>query len=178
MPKAVIRTVTQTMLPKSLTKLGQAAADTDLAKESKYPLEGDDWMPPVLGEAVEPSAPVASASADYNSEIDEEDSGSSTLADSDSDVGKGIGSASSSRELHSLINQLRTVTARLNALENSSPSSGGARSWLPKVLGGGVEQGQLEAFGGSKVVALTALGGAAGAAIVLAALKGWERRRR
>lgn len=171
------------MLPKSLTKLGQAAAETDLAKESKYSLDGDDWMPPLLGEAIEPSVPVASAPGgadeDYSSEVDEEDSGSSTLADSDSDVGKsGLPSASSSRELHSLINQLRTVTARLNALENASPAAGAGRSWLPKILGGGVEQGQLEAFGGSKVVALTALGGAAGAAVVMAVMKGWERRRR
>lgn len=193
-PSAVIRTVTQKMLPKSLTKLGETAQALDLAVDSKYPLEGDAWMPPLLGEAV----PLSSLPpTPHNTEINEEDSASSTLADSDSDgaldgddgLRKGkerLPSAASAREIHTLVNQLRSVSARLNALEASSTGDqAGRKGWLaslPTILGGGggggVEQGQLQAFGGSKTVALTALGGAAGAAIVLGFLKGWERKRR
>lgn len=181
------------MLPKSLTKLGETARALDLARDSKYPLEGDTWMPPLLGEAV----PLSSLpSTPHNTEIDDEDSASSTLADSDSDGPldgedgsrkrkERIPSAASAREIHTLVNQLRSVSARLNALEASSSTGdqAGRKGWLaslPTILGGGggVEQGQLQAFGGSKTVALTALGGAAGAAIVLGVMKGWERRRR
>lgn len=175
------------MLPKSLTRLGETAQALDLASNSKYPLQGDSWMPPLLGEAVLLSS---LPSTPHNTEIDNEDSGSSTLADSDSDGAENgsrkgqqrLPSAASARELQTLVNQLRSVSARLNALEASSGDQAGRKGWLaslPTILGGaGVEQGQLQAFGGSKTVALTALGGAAGAAIALGVLKGWERRRR
>lgn len=187
-PNAVIRKVTQSLLPKSLAKLGRAAQALNLATESKYPLEGEGWMPPLLGEAVVPSAPPSGVREHHEQEEAEEDSASSTLADSDSDTprtGKGaLPSASSTRELHSLLAQLRSVTQRLNALEASSSSVGGAgrsKGLFTSLLsgGGGVEQGQMQAsYGGSMTVALTAVGGAAGAAVVLAAYKAWERRRR
>ncbi|ORY89321.1 hypothetical protein BCR35DRAFT_300452 [Leucosporidium creatinivorum] len=191
-PSAVIRTVTQTLLPKSLSKLGRTARALDLTVDSKYPLEGDAWMPPLLGEAV-PLSSLPSPPTSHGTEADDEDSASSTLADSDSDGALSAGdsrkekerlpSAASAREIHTLVNQLRSVTARLNALEASTGEQAERKGWLaslPTILGGGggVEQGQLQAFGGSKAVALTALGGAAGAAIVLGVLKGWERRRR
>lgn len=193
------------MLPKSLTKLGKAAAEFDLASSSKYPLDGTDWMPPVLGaQAPESSIMTTANGAGTADELDEDEEGdgvssssassSMTLVSSDEEAGVGKStssvSPSSSRDSHALVAQLRSLTSRLTALERgqvvSGSGSGSSKTWYSSLLGGsgsGTQQGLMTRSSSSATAALsnllvTAAGGAAGAAVVLGVLKAWERRRR
>lgn len=167
-PSAIIRTVTQTLLPKSLTKLGKAAAAFNL-DESPYPKEGDDWLPPLLGSATSSSP---SPSSDFDEEEEEEDEDDEILAPSSSSSSDTAPlSPSATRDLHSLVNQLRSVTSRLNALEESNSHAPVQKKWYD-VLGGG------EGGGEQMLMSAKGLGGAAGAAVLLAGLAVWSRRRR
>ncbi|KAK4054528.1 hypothetical protein OIV83_001022 [Microbotryomycetes sp. JL201] len=188
-PGAVIRTVTQTMLPKTLYKLGKVAAALDLEKESRYPLEGDDWIPPLLGasdpKALEKSKSTALNNAeteedddvsDDEDDADDDESGSSTLADSDDDDSKHALSASSSRALHNLITQLKTVTSRLSSLEQQQQNPQAGKKWYSSLIPG-TNQDLMMSTGGNRTLLLTMIGGGAGAAIAMAAMRAWERRR-
>lgn len=175
------------MLPKSLTKLGKAAAEFDLSSESKHPLEGTDWLPPVLG-AQAPEGSLMTTATDVDDDGSDDfgsDSSSTTLADGDDTSAAGSKlSPASSRDLHTLVAQLRSLTSRLTALEQTGGKAGkGAATakqpWYSALLGpgAGVEQGVMSRSG-TAALFLTTAGGAAGAAVVIAIMKGWEQRRR
>ena len=188
--------MTQTMLPKTLYKLGKVAASYDVEKSSRYSIDGDDWIPPLLGLSNDPKVEekVKTASAgqaveggdeseaedDDDEEDDDDSDGSSTLAD-DSDIDSGGSkhalSASSSRALHNLVSQLKTVTSRLSALEQQAPNAAN-KKWYSSFIPGGTDQGLLiGGGGGSNVVLLTTIGGAAGAALAMSLMRAWEKRR-
>ncbi|KAM0791299.1 hypothetical protein ACM66B_005771 [Microbotryomycetes sp. NB124-2] len=189
-PGAVIRTVTQTMLPKTLYKLGKVAAALDLEKESKYPLEGDEWIPPLLGasdpkalEKTKASATEDATDAADESEYDddeEDDDDDSTLDESDVEDSNHALSPASSRALHNLVTQLKTVTSRLSSLESQQQqqqTSSSTKKWFSGLLLSGTDQDLLTSTGGNKVLLLTSIGAAAGAAISMAAFRAWEKRR-
>ncbi|KAI5480556.1 GTP-binding protein 1, partial [Pseudohyphozyma bogoriensis] len=111
-PGAVIRTVTQKMIPKSLSKLGRAAAEFDVA-QSRYSAEGDEWLPAVLGEFDDAPTTAAGSGGDELVDLEEEED---ELDGKDSDEM----SPSSSRELHELVGQLRSLTSRLTRLEEGA----------------------------------------------------------
>ncbi|GAA5896898.1 hypothetical protein JCM8208_007120 [Rhodotorula glutinis] len=153
-PGAVLRTITQTMLPKSLIKLGvTAAATTNLTA---------DFPPPTLG-VYAPSA-TADTAADADSASDDDDASSGYDSDSDaSSTSSGVrtgptsssdlvpstaaGSSSSAlsapasaRDVNFLLVQLRSITSRLAALETlvASPNtSSSGRPWYTLGLGSG-----------------------------------------
>ncbi|GAA6044165.1 hypothetical protein JCM8097_003731 [Rhodosporidiobolus ruineniae] len=141
-PGAVIRTITQTLLPKSLIKLGAAAA---LAAAEPSP--NVEFPPPVLGQEkpsslasagekeaeddetlVDPAEEGANAT---DSALDsEEEDDDSALSDSDDPSSTALAPASQSRDFHALLTQLRSLTTRLAALETlvASPASSAASS--------------------------------------------------
>ncbi|GAA5820587.1 hypothetical protein JCM11251_003064 [Rhodosporidiobolus azoricus] len=158
-PSAVMRTITQTLLPKSLIKLGAAAAQAVI----DGPGEGVEFPPQILG------APVAQTKEEDDGEKASLLSGTTALSDrdnDDSDIASSSSSSSSqprrlssslsdddtndlgddgskpallapsaSRDLHALLTQLRSLTTRLSALESlvaiSQSASGtlGKRPW-------------------------------------------------
>ncbi|GAA5843649.1 hypothetical protein JCM9279_000822 [Rhodotorula babjevae] len=154
-PGAVLRTITQTMLPKSLVKLGiTAAATTNLTA---------DFPPPTLGVY----APSASAAVAADADSDHDDDASSGY-DSDSDASStssvprtdpasssdlvpassgpsssALSSPAAARDVNFLLSQLRSITSRLAALETlvtsaNAPSSGrSGRPWYALGLGSG-----------------------------------------
>ncbi|BGP48617.1 hypothetical protein JCM10450v2_004493 [Rhodotorula kratochvilovae] len=184
-PGAVIRTITQSMLPKSLVKLGAAAAaTTDLTA---------DYPPPTLG--VYASAPPAAAAADAD---DGASSSGSETSDDEDDLPTPPSTdltppPSSSRDVAFLLAQLRSVTSRLAALETlvaspSSPSAAGARPWYALGLGGraparrkpgaaAAAETDTALLSGTTLGALATLGSAAAAAVAVAALAAWGKRR-
>ncbi|KAK4056727.1 hypothetical protein OIO90_002279 [Microbotryomycetes sp. JL221] len=195
-PGAVIRTVTQTMLPKSLYKLGKVAAAFDLDSMSRYSRDGQDWIPPLLGaddpkaiEKVKATGVDARGDGgededDDDDDDDDDDASSVTLSEDDSDVNvndKHALSASSSRALHNLVSQLKTVTSRLSALEqNNTSTTINNKKWYSSLIGmdqGVLSNGTVTTGTGGNIVLLTTVASAAGAAIAMAALRAWERRR-
>ncbi|GAA5917774.1 hypothetical protein JCM5296_005042 [Sporobolomyces johnsonii] len=199
-PSAVFRTVTQTMLPKSLVKLGAAAAAS--TKETDY------WPPPLLGTTsttsstslASPSPEDDSVSEDDLSASEDDDEDNTSAPSSTSSAAAAPLSPSASRDLHALVSQLRSLTSRLSALESlvtlsSSSSSSSSRSsspsssattprpwysfdWSEKPTGppagAGAETLTLSA---GRLSALATIGSAAGAAIAVAAVTAWSRRR-
>ncbi|GAA6063186.1 hypothetical protein JCM10212_006852 [Sporobolomyces blumeae] len=205
-PNAVFRTVTQTMLPKSLVRLGEAARGTTKT--------ADLWPPPLLG-STSTSGDESQAGGSDESESDwsgeEESSGAegdasstpattvrSTSTSIDSDVAL---SPSASRDVYALLTQLRSVTSRLTALETlvtraaspstTAPGEGSSlsstprrssRPWYSFGLGKGEEGGppagaDLMTLSASKLSLFMTIGSAAGAAVALAAVSAWGRRR-
>ncbi|GAA6001563.1 uncharacterized protein JCM10292_006315 [Rhodotorula paludigena] len=204
-PGAIIRTITQTMLPKSLVKLGAtAAALTEAELTSEFP-------PRTLG-AAPPPASTQDTSGEPSSEADESDldededepsTGLTTPSSSDPSL-----SPSASRDLHTLLSHLRSVTSRLAALETlvaspplsaPPPPAAGARAparpWYAlfggssaapspgtqRRVGGGKTDDMLTASAGagqSTLSALVALGSAAAATAAVAAVAAWAKRRR
>jgi len=152
-PGAVLRTITQTMLPKSLVKLGvTAAATTDLTA---------DFPPPTLG--VYAASSSTAAAADDDSDDDDDDEVSSGY-DSDSDASSSssnprtgpspssdlvpasssaLSSPAAARDVSFLLAQLRSITSRLAALEtlvagpNAASSGRSGRPWYALGLGSG-----------------------------------------
>ncbi|GAA5965289.1 hypothetical protein JCM21900_005695 [Sporobolomyces salmonicolor] len=211
-PSAVFRTVTQTMLPKSLVKLGAAAAAS--TKETDY------WPPPLLGHTqttpssstspVSPSSEDESGSEDDLSALGDENEDATSTPSSPFSAGAPPPaplSPSASRDLHALVAQLRSLTSRLSALESlvtpsaaspspspsssssrsssSSSSSATARPWYsfdwsekpagpPAAADAGAETMTASA---GRLSALATIGSAAGAAIAVAAVTAWSRRR-
>jgi hypothetical protein len=147
------------MIPKSLVKLGKTAAQFDLAT-SQFPLEGNDWLPPLLGSSddtiVAPSAAVAD---EADEEDDEEDA-----EEEDDDIAL---SPSSSRDLHSLLGQLRTLTTRLTALETAGPAP---RTHKSRILSAVAGMDQMTMSTGAAV-------GAVSAAVAVSILGRWGSRR-
>lgn len=137
-PGAVIKTVTTALIPKSLDKLGRAARAYNVETDSRYPVDSDEWMPRMLGEFTqEPEA----------------------------EGGDGAeGGEQAEAELHTLVEQLQSVTARLSTLEGRA-----AASWrnLYGLIGGG-----------RHAPLLAAAGGAAGALAIAALAAAMRRRRR
>lgn len=192
-PNSVLRTITQTMLPKSLAKLGAAAADvTEFTSE---------FPPPTLGKKA-PSTANGHANGEAGGEEEEEDEEESDYEDESDDEDSSASDAtrlspSASRDLHSLLSQLRSLTSRLAVLETlvSSPSapassSGVAatptRRWyspFSSSSGSGAGKGyggpsDMVTMSPGKLSALATLGSAAGAAIAVAAVTAVARRRK
>ncbi|BGP16615.1 hypothetical protein JCM10213_000469 [Rhodosporidiobolus nylandii] len=206
-PSAVLRQITQTLLPKSLIKLGAAAAE----RAARGPDEKVEFPPPVLGSSpasttlVPPAALVGDNASSAGSvlsldgvdESDEEDSDEEELPEDEDD--RALSRPSSSRDLHALLTQLRSLTTRLGALEAlvsppssrflpsppssapqaPSPAASGKRPWWSLYSssdeGPGVETATLSE---GKLSALFTLGSAAGAAVAVAAVAAWGRRQR
>lgn len=146
------------MIPKSLVKLGKTAAQFDLAT-SQFPLEGDDWLPPLLGSSDDTIiAPSAAVAQEADEEEDEED------AEDDDDIAL---SPSSSRDLHSLLGQLRTLTTRLTALETAGPA---AKTNKSRILSAVAGMDQMTMSTGAAV-------GAVSAAVAVSILGRWGSRR-
>ncbi|GAA6048625.1 hypothetical protein JCM3770_002063 [Rhodotorula araucariae] len=194
-PGAVIRTITQSMLPKSLIKLGAAAAAaTELTA---------DFPPPTLGVyAVAPPANVAAEDDTVDGETDGESSRSNTSDEDEDEDARATRrstavaptpSSSSPRDVAFLLAQLRSVTSRLAALESlvaapSAASAPGARPWYALGLGGrapGPASGRKATgadadtalLSGTTLGALATLGSAAAAAVAVAAVAAWGKRR-
>lgn len=149
------------MIPKSLLKLGRAASAW-IPTSSQFPLEGNDWLPPLLGSSDDTPVPLSSSfSSDAGSEFGDSDSEEDDLPISSHDV-------------QTLLTQIRSLTTRLSALE--APANGSTRkSWLASLPGmAGTEQMTMSA-GLGVVTALAAAGGAAAAVALVGA---WGRRRR
>lgn len=152
-PSAVVRTVTQTMIPKSLLRLGRTAKEFNIATDSKFALEGDEWLPPVVGSSDDTIVTTPESEEDDeegDSEDDDDDeSDSSTVVDDTSSI---------SKDLASLLAQLRSLTGRLSTLESSSTPSpatsavGTVRKLLASATG--IDQRALREAG----VYLTAVG--------------------
>lgn len=182
-----MRTVTQTMIPKSLVKLGRTAAAFDIATSSKYALEGDEWLPPVLGSSDDTIVDVPKAVAEE--EVDEEDSEEEDGDDEEDDEeDEVITSGSLSKDLTSLLTQLRSLTSRLTQLESTSSASSSSvpgtslstngnksKSWYSSVSNStGLDQLTVR----DASIYLTAIGGAVGAATAVSLLAAWGRRKR
>ncbi|GAA5910117.1 uncharacterized protein JCM6883_000559 [Sporobolomyces salmoneus] len=196
-PNAVFKTVTQTMLPKSLVKLGETARGVTK--------EADSWPPPLLGStSVAPELPAADVDSDSASEDLEEDSddddvdeASSTPPTTPPSSSESVAlSPSASRDVYALLSQLRSLTSRLSALESivtkssiPSPSNGVPinRPWYSfssskdktAATGEGspTAGADLMTLSASKLSLLMTIGSAAGAAVALAAVSAWGRRR-
>lgn len=149
------------MIPKSLDKLSQAASAW-AARSVDQPPAGDgaglDWLPPLLG-----AAPRHAATTSVKSDAD-------TASDTESDVSSRSDATSdapltpsAARDLHTLVAQLKSLTARLGALEAKDVVQGGAGGWCDALLGLARREGV--AVGGVTVAAV--------AAVVL-----WRRGRR
>ncbi|KAM0752376.1 Bet v1-like protein [Meredithblackwellia eburnea MCA 4105] len=153
-PSSVIKVVTQTMIPKSLVKLGQTAAAYDLST-STHPIEGDEWLPPLLG-AYDQDSSVAGS--DDGGESDEDDDGSDLESDEE---GSRTLTPSASRDLHTLVGQIKTLTLRLSEMETTKQNAGG---WAELLT--------------SRKLGLVGTGSAVGAAVAVAAIAFYNRRRR
>jgi hypothetical protein len=183
-PGKVINLVTQTMIPKSLAKIGKRAQELQLEgrragacrfhcgeanAETRAELKGDDWLPPLLGIwRKESDSPAEAAEED----VEEEDD-----VDDDAPV--------SSRTLVDLVEQLRTLTARLSALESKRPArkpAAASSSWLSRFWPFSVAAAADAETGNSGISlvesgVISALGGAA-SAVSIFALAAWYARRR
>lgn len=205
MPSAVFRTITETLLPKSLAKLGAAAAAVQTV-----PI---DFPPPVLGAPRVPTQ--ADADSEWSSGDDDED-----LSDLEDEIERGNAPGTSagpdgfadapfpssnndvpalapsvSRDLHALLTQLRTLSTRLATLESivESPGTRNRWWWLPFSRGrttGGTGRGQDRiagtevmtgtegaGIGLAKVLTMGSLSAAA-AAVAVAAVAAWGRHKR
>ncbi|GAA5982835.1 hypothetical protein JCM5350_003003 [Sporobolomyces pararoseus] len=195
-PNAVFKTVTQTMLPKSLVKLGETARGPTKEAES--------WPPPILGTrliseegaqvGVEDSQPESDPSEEDESDEDDDDDvdGSSTPPTTPPSSESVKLSPSASRDVYALLSQLRSLTSRLTALESLvtkgavSPSGVPVnRPWYSFSSSSSKDKTQADAPGGADLMTLSAsklslfmtIGSAAGAAVALAAVSAWGRRR-
>ncbi|POY74631.1 hypothetical protein BMF94_2392 [Rhodotorula taiwanensis] len=199
-PSAVFRTITETMLPKSLAKLGAAAAAV-----TQLPA---DFPPPVLG-----SAPMGAADdfedpeelelSEYDDEednFDEDDLPFDGVAQpvaveapfpASNDDAVAL-APSISRDLHALLTQLRSLSTRLATLESmvETPGSGWkwyapfARAQAPpprreqdRIAGSDVMTGVGSGISLSKILTTGSLSAAA-AAVGVAAVAAWGRHRR
>ncbi|KAK4705531.1 hypothetical protein P7C70_g672, partial [Phenoliferia sp. Uapishka_3] len=112
-PNSVLKIVTQTLIPKSLLKLGRCAASYDLSK-SPYAGEGDDWLPPLLGSMEDVPPRVRSTPK----EVSASDSG----ADSDDSINDDRKiSPAATKDIHTLVGEIRILSSRLKLLESSHP---------------------------------------------------------
>ena len=138
------------------THLYPGDADNIQARSSFARL--DDFSPHISSPS--PSAsPFSSSSTDADSEFDDSDTESDDLP-------------ASSHDVQALLTQIRSLTTRLSALE--TPASG-KKSWLAALPGmAGTEQMTMSA--GLGVV--TALAAAGGAAVAVALVGAWGRRKR
>lgn len=204
-PSAVFRTITESMLPKSLAKLGAAAAAiVDLPV---------DFPPPVLGSTLdadpeEKALELPESENDleeYDEEFDEEgeeeeeeDSPADPFADApfaSSNEDKVALAPSISRDLHALLTQLRSLSTRLSTLESivETPDRGGAgwkwyapfarpqpRRTQERIAGTEVMTGTGSGRGGISLSAILTMGSlsAAAAAVGVAAVAAWGRHRR
>ncbi|GAA5887756.1 hypothetical protein JCM16303_005069 [Sporobolomyces ruberrimus] len=187
-PNAVFKTVTQTMLPKSLVKLGETARGPTK--------EADSWPPPLLGSVSVPDPPQAEDDSGSESEFESEggEDEESTPATTPPSSGSTAVTPSASRDVYALLTQLRSLTSRLTALESivtkggvSSSSAGSGPSGVPinrpwysfssskksEVTPGA----DLMTLSASKLSLLMTVGSAAGAALALGAVSAWSRRR-
>ncbi|GAA5961122.1 hypothetical protein JCM3765_001234 [Sporobolomyces pararoseus] len=190
-PNAVFKTVTQTMLPKSLVKLGETARGPTKEAES--------WPPPVLGTKVvsaegtqiEQDSQSDSDLSEEEEESDEDEDGSSTPPTTPPTSESVALSPSASRDVYALLSQLRSLTSRLTALESLvtkgavSPSGVPANRLWYSFASSSKDKTQADAQGGADLMTLSAsklslfmtIGSAAGAAVALAAVSAWGRRR-
>ncbi|GAA5925949.1 uncharacterized protein JCM15063_005169 [Sporobolomyces koalae] len=189
-PNAVFKTVTQTMLPKSLVKLGETARGPTK--------EADSWPPPLLGSVSEPTLangedPTVSESEGSVSDDEEDDSEDDTQSTpattprSSSNDSVAL-SPSASRDVYALLTQLRSLTSRLTTLEAlvTKGSVGAQPTGVPATRpwysfsstksndSAGADQMTLSA---SKLSLFMTAGSAIGAAVALAAVSAWGRRR-
>lgn len=193
------------MLPKSLVKLGAtAAALTEAELTSEFPPRTLGAAPPPA--STEDTSEEPSSEAD-ESDLDEDDDESSTGLTTPSSSDPSL-SPSASRDLHTLLSHLRSVTSRLAALETlvaspplsaPPPPAAGARAparpWYAlfggssaapspgtqRRVGGGEADDMLTASadaGQSTLSALVALGSAAAATAAVAAVAAWAKQRR
>lgn len=184
------------MLPKSLVKLGETARGPTKEAES--------WPPPILGTrsiseegaqvGVEDSQPESDPSEEDESDEDDDDDvdGSSTPPTTPPSSESVKLSPSASRDIYALLSQLRSLTSRLTALESLvtkgavSPSGVPVnRPWYSFSSSSSKDKTQAGAPGGADLMTLSAsklslfmtIGSAAGAAVALAAVSAWGRRR-
>ena len=158
-PTAIIRTITQTLIPGSIRKLGEIASTYDVATSSA-PAEGLDWLPPLLGS----SDDTAVAALDLEEEEDDFES------DSEEEEATPQSPGLITTDIASLLSQLRTLTTRLASLESTAgvvPNKPVATSWVKTLLAGE-----------SATTALASAGGAVGAATIVAILAVWGRGKR
>ncbi|GAA6023966.1 hypothetical protein JCM11491_003218 [Sporobolomyces phaffii] len=191
-PNAVFKTVTQTMLPKSLVKLGETARGPTK--------EADSWPPPLLG-----SVSVTPVPAEPDRFDDDDGSGSDSERSDYEEEEEGEGEAndaaavsipaSASRDVYALLSQLRALTSRLSALESIVTQGGGGVEGVPmnrpwysfgrssssssssRSSPDGRTGADLMTLSASKLSLLMTVGSAAGAAVALAAVSAWGRRR-
>ncbi|GAA5999949.1 hypothetical protein JCM10207_005985 [Rhodosporidiobolus poonsookiae] len=188
-PSAVIRTITQTMLPKSLIKLGAAAATCTMRDDVQFPPPTlGAFLPAPLSTVAIAETPLADDSAlaltedDLTDDEDDASTASASTGLGDAGEGETALAPSASRDLHALLTQLRSLTTRLSALETlvSSPASS-RRPWYspfssappPSRTAPGAETKTLNE---GRLSALFTLGSAAGAAGAVAVLAWWGRR--
>lgn len=201
-PSAVFRTITESMLPKSLAKLGAAAAAVvDLPA---------DFPPPVLGSTIDADPEEKALELpesendleDYDEEYDDEgeedeDGPADPIADApfaSSNENKVALAPSISRDLHALLTQLRSLSTRLSTLESivETPDRAGAgwkwyapfarpqpRRVQERIAGTELMTG-TGGGGGISLSAILTMGSlsAAAAAVGVAAVAAWGRHRR
>lgn len=128
------------MIPNSLVKLGEAASAFNLV-DSRFPIEGDDWLPPLLGswhhqgvgedekkrEFTEKEE-EALLSDDEASEEEEDDNDEYSSTEASSLIASSISAEDATKlpkdlSLESVLEEIRSVTSKLAALESSLSSS-------------------------------------------------------
>jgi len=133
------------MIPKSLGKLSHAASAWAAKTATLPPTEADlDWLPPLLG-STSPAATPPAASDTTTSNDDESDTESSDEAPL---------TPSAARDLHALVAQLKSLTARLGALE-AKEGVGAPAGWYGALIGLAKREGM--AVGGATVAAVAAV---------------------
>lgn len=142
-PSAIIRTVTQTLIPKSLTKLGIVAATAIFPEyDSPSPLSQsttsseagsgseaevrneavktrENWLPPLLGSY------SSSCSSSSSSDLDDDDEANSNeVSDTSSETSLDEVESTPPQQtlpLHKLLSEIQSLTTRLKQLEQPPP---------------------------------------------------------
>lgn len=172
----MIRKITTTVLPRSIAELGRTASSFDL-EDSKYPIQGQAWLPPLLG-AFRPSSKDGENALDDSPTEEEDDfendddEHAESESDDDSTKKDFALSPDASRDLHAVLRQLRTVTARLSQLErlnNPAPATSSEK---------GTRSGTEQELLSNQTIKWIATGITVGAASAAVFWQVWNRRRK
>ncbi|GAA93489.1 uncharacterized protein L969DRAFT_89262 [Mixia osmundae IAM 14324] len=173
-PDKIIQLVTKNIIPKSLAKVGKLA-ETYEPKKERAALQGDDWLPPLLGSWDDPALAKEAQGADAG-EIEADDSeGEEGEEEEEDDDDEELANmpASEARSLRELVVQLRTVTSRLSSLESGTKNE--QSGWLQRIMPSNAAVHQSTGLAG--VLSSSVFGGAVGAATVFALFMRMTRRR-
>jgi hypothetical protein len=179
-PERVIKSVINSVIPKSLKSLGHLALDYGSAESAP---QDDTRLPPLMSDVDVPQASPAPSSDALDSETEDERPDSLDLQDDHKPV---------SSTVRPLVEQLRQINTRLSALElahasssastRKGPVSGVSTSWIWRSLGLGRDPGgdghvsPRDILLSSSVLSISA--GAIAAALAYGVLSRWERVRR